>query len=83
VTQLEFTVLFLMHQFVAAFSDRIQTSSRTKLAQLVMHKESFVFCDITSFSPLKIRACLLPADFSLGLVLDPEDEGDIFLRNVG
>jgi hypothetical protein len=29
-------------------------------------------------------ACsLLPAGFLLGLLLNPEDEGDMFLRNVG
>jgi hypothetical protein len=32
----------------------------------------------------RLSVCnLLHADFSLGLFFDPEDEGDIFLRNVG
>jgi hypothetical protein len=31
----------------------------------------------------KIACCLLPASFLLGLLLDAEDEGHVFLRTVG
>jgi hypothetical protein len=37
-----------------------------------------IFCDITPWS-----CCLLHAGIVLGLHFNPEDGGDIFLRNVG
>jgi hypothetical protein len=35
-----------------------------------------------SMKQIASLCCLLHADFLLGLFFDPEDEGDIFLRNV-
>lgn len=34
-------------------------------------------------SVFRVGAVLLHADFLLGLLSDPKDEGDMFLRNVG
>jgi hypothetical protein len=48
-----------------------------------------ILWDTTPCSPLKINrrfggTCrLFHAGFLLGLFFDPEDEGDVFLRNVG
>jgi hypothetical protein len=45
---------------------------------------SSIFWDITPCIPLIVnRRCMLQAGFLLGLLLDPEDGGDIFLQNVG
>jgi hypothetical protein len=50
--------------------------------------KSFIFSNITRVRPVKSanvseQACrLLDADFLFGLLLDPEDEGVMFLRNV-
>jgi hypothetical protein len=50
--------------------------------------KSTLFWDITSCSPLKVNRRLLRlpifhAAILLGLFFDPEDESDMFLRNVG
>jgi hypothetical protein len=44
-----------------------------------------IFWDITLCSPLKVKAGSKQssAGFLLGLFFDPEDVGDMFLRNVG
>jgi hypothetical protein len=43
--------------------------------------KSTIFWDVTPCSPLKVN--LLHAGFLLGLFFDPEDRGDVILRNVG
>jgi hypothetical protein len=51
--------------------------------------KSYIFQNITPCSPLKgnrhraLLAICFHADFLLSLFFDPEDGGDIFLRNVG
>jgi hypothetical protein len=57
-------------------------------ALIAMTMKSSVFWDITPCSPVKLNkrllpCCLLHASFSLGLLSDPDDGGDMFLRNVG
>jgi hypothetical protein len=46
-----------------------------------------IFWDITPCSPLKVNKALLATCFHAGfffrLFFDPEDEGDMFLENVG
>jgi hypothetical protein len=48
-------------------------------------KKSSTFWDITPCGPLKVNsACyMFHAGFLLGLFVDPEDGGDMFVRNFG
>jgi hypothetical protein len=50
-----------------------------------MHKTSFVQ-ETYKYIPvydLSSACCLLHSGFLLGFIFDPEDGGDMFLRNVG
>jgi hypothetical protein len=47
---------------------------------------SYIFSDIKPYSLVKVTrlaCCLLHTGFLLGLLLKPEDGGDMFFRNVG
>jgi hypothetical protein len=44
--------------------------------------KSTIFWDITLCSPLKVNRRCFHAVFLLSLFFDPEDGGDMFLRNV-
>jgi hypothetical protein len=53
-----------------------------------MVMKNSIFWDLTACSPLKVNRrfgllCFLHAGFLLGLLLNPEDEGDMLILNVG
>jgi hypothetical protein len=50
--------------------------------------KNYIFCSITPWSPLNVNrlisaSYILDSGLLFGLSFDPEDGGDMFLRNVG
>jgi hypothetical protein len=68
-----------------AYSENILVYVRFEVLTTVAMK-STIFWDILLCNPLKFKALLATwfhAGFLFGLFFNPEDGGDIFLRNIG